>query len=441
MSDFWQRNVLYFGLLALVALVTGLSSGAANGFATLAAGLLIFLAYQLWQLRKLERWLAQPGSRWTPDAGGVWGEVFSRLYRLLRTQTQSQERLSTALDRLLQVTSAMPDGVLVLDEEDRIALCNRAAEEHLGIDPERDIGQQITFLVRDPRFVTYLSAGSPGEPLVLRLPRNLERALSLQLVPYGEARRLLISRDVTRLEQLETMRRDFIANVSHELRTPLTVVGGFLETLSDAEKPEPAMTRRALALMSDQTRRMQRLVEDLLTLSRLEDDHNLPREEEVDVPDLVRVLHQEAQSLSGGRHRIRVRIESRLWVRGAPDELRSAFGNLVSNAIRYTPEGGQITLAWEGVSGQVAFSVADTGIGIPAEHLPRLTERFYRVDRSRSRETGGTGLGLAIVKHVASRHQARMEVSSQPGKGSCFKVLFPAKRTVQPRARVVAEAG
>jgi len=441
LSEFWQRKFLYFGLLSLVALVTGLSSGASTGFATLASGLLVFLTYQLWQLRKLERWVAQPGARRTPDAGGVWGEVFARLHRLVKTQTQSQERLSTALDRLLQVTSAMPDGVVVLDEDDRIALCNRSAEDHLGIDPARDIGQQITFLVRDPRFLAYLTVGSPGEPLVLRLPRNLERALSLQLVPYGESRRLLISRDVTRLEQLETMRRDFIANVSHELRTPLTVVGGFLETLSDAEKPEPAMTRRALVLMSDQTRRMQRLVEDLLTLSRLEDDQNLPREEAVDVPALVRVLHQEAQSLSGGRHRILVRIDSGLWVKGAPDELRSAFGNLVTNAIRYTPEGGQITLSWEETQGgEVCFSVADTGIGIPAEHLPRLTERFYRVDRSRSRETGGTGLGLAIVKHVASRHQARLEVTSEPGRGSRFSVRFTGRRTARAAAREAAEA-
>lgn len=440
MSDLWQRKLLYLGLLALVALVTGLSSDSGTGYATLAAGLLVFLLYQVWQLWKLERWLTHPRTRFIPDAGGVWGEVFARLYRLMKTQTQSEERLTTALDRLIQVTSAMPDGVVVLDEEDRIALCNRAAEEHLGIDPERDIGQQVTFLVRDPRFLAYLGAGSPGEPLLLRLPRNLERALSLQLVPYGESRRLLISRDVTRLERLETMRRDFIANVSHELRTPLTVVGGFLETLSGEERPDPAMTRRALELMSDQTRRMQRLVEDLLTLSRLENEQNVPREEDVDVPDLLRVLHQEAQSLSRGRHRILVRIESGLWVKGAPDELRSAFGNLVSNAIRYTPEGGQITLAWEEASGQALFSVSDTGIGIPAEHLPRLSERFYRVDRSRSRETGGTGLGLAIVKHVASRHQARLEITSQHGKGSRFSVRFPAGRTVQPKLRVAAEA-
>jgi two-component system phosphate regulon sensor histidine kinase PhoR len=435
LSDLWQRNLVLLGLLLLASLFVGLAAGAVKGLLVLCAGLVLVLGNHLRQLGRLEGWLRQPGPpAAVPDARGVWGEVFYRLHRMLRGQSESREQLTLALDRLLQVTAAMPDGVVVLDEADRVVLCNPVAEKHLGLDARQDAGQQITYLVRAPQFAEYLAGGSHGEPLVIRLPRDQLRVLSLQIVPYGASQKLVLSRDITRLEQLETMRRDFIANVSHELRTPLTVVGGFLETLTDAEHPDPAMTRRALALMADQTRRMQRLVEDLLTLSRLENEMEVPREEEVDVPALARLLYHEAHSLSAGRHQVELRLESDLRVQGAAEELRSAFSNLVSNAIRYTPEGGRVTLAWEQAGAEAAFSVTDTGIGIPPEHIPRLTERFYRVDRSRSRETGGTGLGLAIVKHVVNRHQARLEISSEPGRGSSFSVWFPDRRLLAPHA-------
>jgi two-component system, OmpR family, phosphate regulon sensor histidine kinase PhoR len=436
-SPLWHRSVLLLAILALAALITGFSAGAEDGLWVLTAGLALGLFHQLRQLVRLERWLSRPGDP-VPEGSGAWADVFYRLRRMLKRQSQSEERLSSALDKLLQVTAAMPDGVVVLDDLDRIALCNPAAERHFGIDSTRDIGQQITFLVRDPRFVEYLASGEHGEPLTLRLHSELQRVLTVQIVPYGDRQKLVISRDVTRVEHLETMRRDFIANVSHELRTPLTVLSGFLETLSGADKPEPAMFKRALFLMADQTQRMARLVEDLLTLSRLEDERNQLREEDVDMPAMVRDLYHEALSLSAGRHRIAVRMESSAWLRGSPDELRSATGNLISNAVRYTPEGGQIQLAWEEIDGQAVFSVADSGIGIPSEHIPRLTERFYRVDHSRSRETGGTGLGLAIVKHVLNRHQARLEISSQTGKGSRFSAWFPENRLVVARAAASA---
>ncbi|MGH7461913.1 MAG: phosphate regulon sensor histidine kinase PhoR, partial [Longimicrobiales bacterium] len=245
---------------------------------------------------------------------------------------------------------------------------------------------------------------------------------------------LILGRDVSRWEQLETTRRDFIANVSHELRTPLTVVRGFLETLENLENPDPDMMKRSIRLMSQQTDRMTRLVEDLLRLSRLESAQNLLREEDINMPELLRSLHQEALALSGGRHRIRLRLETDDWLKGNSDEMRSAFGNLVSNAVRYTPEGGEIELALERADAQVVFSVRDTGIGIEPQHINRLTERFYRVDKSRSRETGGTGLGLAIVKHVLMRHQARLDVESWPGKGSLFSVSFPDSRVLPARA-------
>jgi len=438
-SDLWQRTLILLGLLILASVSFGLALGAARGFAVLSAGLLLLLVHHLRHMARLERWLRRPGAA-VPEGSGIWGEVFFRLQRLIKSQSQTRDQLTSALDRFRQVTAAMPDGVVVLDEDDRIALCNPAAQRHLGLDPEQDLGQQITYLVRAPQFVEYL-ASDAAEPLLIRLPRDMARALSVQIVPYGDKRKLLLSRDITRLEQLETMRRDFIANVSHELRTPLTVVGGFLETLADAEHPDPAMTRRALGLMTDQTRRMQRLVEDLLTLSRLENEREALRDEAVDVPGLARLLHHEAQSLSGGRHQVELRLDSGAWLHGAGDELRSAFSNLVSNAVRYTPDGGQVSLAWEEIGGQAVFSVSDTGIGIPPEHIPRLTERFYRVDHSRSRETGGTGLGLAIVKHVLNRHGARLEIASRSGQGSRFSAWFPEKRLmVSPPARAASSA-
>jgi two-component system phosphate regulon sensor histidine kinase PhoR len=242
-----------------------------------------------------------------------------------------------------------------------------------------------------------------------------------------------MSRDITRLEGVETMRRDFVANVSHELRSPLTVLCGFLETLVDTPKLDSDLVRRSLNLMQDQAQRMQRLVEDLLTLSRLESAQNPVREERIDVPSLVRALHQDAVALSAGRHHVQLQMESADWIHGSEDELRSAFGNLISNAIRYTPQGGEIRLRWLRQNGEPRFVVEDNGIGIDSQHIPRLTERFYRIDRGRSRETGGTGLGLAIVKHVMSRHQGQLEITSEPGRGSRFSAVFPAQRIALPQ--------
>jgi len=336
--------------------------------------------------------------------------------------------------------AALPDAVVILDEDDRIEWCNPRAEEYFGLDLERDRGQQITYLLRQPQFVDHLEAGTNAEPLVLRISReDGEMMLSVQQVPYGDRQKLILGRDITRWERLETTRRDFVANVSHELRTPLTVVGGFLETLEDMREPDPEMTRRSLQLMMQQTSRMTRLVEDLLTLSRLESTQNPLREEDVHVPELVRALHQDAQVLSADRHRLILKLESGDWLRGNTDELRSAFGNLISNAVRYTPEHGEIEIRWSVLAdGQPAFSVRDSGIGIEPQHIDRLTERFYRVDRSRSRETGGTGLGLAIVKHVLVRHQARLDIQSSPGKGSLFSVIFPEARRLAARSTPLA---
>lgn len=441
-DNFWQRLLVGPAVVGGASLIAWVAFGGTAGLLTLSALLVALLAHDLRNLAALYRWLQRPDPLRMPATTGLWDHLFAHLYRLTRAQARNQEELAVALRRFREAATVFPDGIVILDAQDRIQWCNPTAAKHLGIDPRLDVGQQITRLVRHPRLVEYLDAQNYREPLVIRLERDLPLTAAIQLIPYGDTEKLLISRDITSLERAETVRRDFVANVSHELRTPLTVIAGFLENLADGPGMDPEMQRRALDLLRQQTQRMQRLVEDLLVLSQLEDTRNPLREERVDVPELLRLLYHEAQSLSAGRHRIGLEIKTGAGLLGSAEELRSAFSNLVSNAIRYTPEGGRIEIEWKEEGSELVFSVQDTGIGIEAHHIPRLTERFYRVDRSRSRETGGTGLGLAIVKHVLSRHQGMLEIESEVGKGSRFSARFPeARRLPQKASALVSRAG
>jgi two-component system phosphate regulon sensor histidine kinase PhoR len=377
---------------------------------------------------------------------GVWEHVFSRLYRFTRSTTQHQHRLTAQLARFRSAAQAMPDGVLVLDAEDHIVWANATAERYYGLDARRDAGQPILNLVRNPDFVAYLKSGAFGQPFTLRLARGEELVLSLRIVPYGQDDKLLLARDITQWERLETMRRDFVANVSHELKTPLTVVSGFLETIADGNvRIEESRGKQVLGLMRTQTDRMLRLIEDLLTLSTLESSAQPAREAAIDVHRFLGAIAEDARALSGGRHTVQLKPGPPATLWGDEHEMRSAITNLVSNAIRYTPRDGRITIQWDGHDGEGGgegwIAVEDTGIGIEPRHIPRLTERFYRDDTSRSRDTGGTGLGLAIVKHVLTRHQARLEVTSEIGKGSRFAAVFPPRRVkwLPPQAVAVGE--
>jgi two-component system, OmpR family, phosphate regulon sensor histidine kinase PhoR len=438
---FWWRPL---GVLAGVLLIAAMIWSAADAAAALGflAGVqALVMLRRLWQEFRLARWLENPDEVTPPNATGTWGDIFYRLEKLQRRQKASRSELSNALEQFEHAAMAVPDGMVILNRSDQIEWCNPASRKYLGLDCQRDRGQFLRYLMRQANFLEFLDASDYSRRLVCKSPINRETILSLQLVPFGAAQKLLVARDITELERVDAMRRDFIANVSHELRTPLTVVGGFVETLADAPALPREDTLRYYELMLDNTRRMQRLLDDLLTLSRLESADNSLKEERVEVPEMMRSLESEAQSLSRGRHAVHLRLESARWVRGARQELRSALSNLVSNAVRYTPAGGEITLAWSNRGDEAVFTVTDTGEGIAAEHIPRLTERFYRVDRSRSRETGGTGLGLAIVKHVLTRHGARLEVQSIPGKGSTFSVVFPAQcieqSDVPEQARII----
>ena len=403
----------------------GAAAGPATGWAAFALALLALLAYHVRHLARLARWLADPVPGKVPEGSGTWDDVLNALHKYERAAVRRESELEEALTRFRRAAQALPDGVIMLDAESRIEWCNNAAAAQLGLDPRADVGQSIANLVRAPAFVDYLAARDQATSV--RVPIG-GAIFALQLVPYGESQKLLLSRDVTQAERLETMRRDFVANVSHELRTPLTVLVGFLETVREL-KLDPQRTRDYLGMMQEQAARMHRIIEDLLTLSLLESAPP-PAAERVSTRPLLERVLADAQALSGGRHRISLQGAPAVDLLGSETELASAFGNLVSNAIRYTPQDGQVRIVWQDDGEGSSFSVEDTGIGIAAEHLPRLTERFYRVDRSRSRETGGTGLGLAIVKHAIARHQAHLDVESKEGQGSRFTIRFPAKRTV-----------
>ncbi len=420
----------------------GLIAGAGWGWGVISAGLLGLLLHHVAHAAALTRWLRSPSDQ-VPLGRGAWENTFAGLYRLVRANGRQQYRLSAMLARYNRAGRAMPDGIVVLDSHHRIEWCNPTAEHYLGLDTNRDTGQAIFNLVRQPDFVAYLESGKYHEPLMLRMSRGQGLVLSLRIVPYGQDHKLLLWRDVTHAERIETMRRDFVANVSHELRTPLTVVNGFLETFADgALSMDEPRAREILAMMQEQTGRMRRLVEDLLTLSALESSASPADEAEVDVAALFAALRAEGEALSGGRHRVTAHPGAPATLLGSEKELHSAFGNLVSNAVRYTPAGGEIRLTFHAKDdGGGVFSVSDSGIGFEARHIPRLTERFYRVDSSRSRETGGTGLGLAIVKHVLTRHQGSLDIESEVGRGSRFSAVFPARRVrwgATPKARAIA---
>ena len=422
-------TLLRLGLLAVIGTIVGLVFGVVPALWVIIAGLLLQLAVHMNYAARLAAWLELPRLDDIPNGWGLWANVFARLYRQRRMTEANERRLVENEERFRRTISALPEGIVLIDASLQIDWCNPVAEEHLGVRLSADQGLRITNLVRDPEFVSYMTSAHFEAPLTIRPLGRPGLALEVRIVDFEPARSIIITRDITQRERVDAVRRDFIANVSHELRTPLTVVTGFLEMLLDPRPADAATRQHHLALMHEQAQRMTRLVEDLLTLSQLESRENVVPDDVVDVRQLVREVGDEAKALSSGRHRISIDAPP-AFVRGSRDELRSAFGNLVSNAIRYTPEGGQISLRWTEADGGGQFEVEDTGIGIAAEHLSRLTERFYRIDKSRSRETGGTGLGLAIVKHILLRHAGRLEIASELGRGSTFSAVLPAERMI-----------
>jgi len=418
---FWVPALLRLSLVFVAAGIAWWLFGLVAGLSLALAITVALLVVQLSYLHQLGEWLHHPHSSRLPDGWGSWTDVFARLYRLRRDDERNQQELAEWLARFRQAMHLLPEGVAIMDDVLFLEWCNPTAERHLGLTLDKDKGRRVTNLIRHPEFIDYIILGRYEQPLTLAI-RN--RKLVVQIIPFENRRQILVTHDATETERIEAMRRDFIANASHELRTPLTVIVGFLEiALADPGMDE--RTRVAhLKLMTEQGQRMQRLIEDMLTLSRLESDEYPLKRERVDMHALVEQVALDARALSNGRHAIEFSVEGP-DIMGSTDELRSAFGNLATNAVRYTPEGGRILLSWTRGPNDLRFAVADTGIGIDEQHISRLTERFYRVDKSRSRETQGTGLGLAIVKHVLLRHGGKLAIRSEAGKGSVFTASLP----------------
>lgn len=431
MNQDWQGALVRQLLLLLAGcLLVGLITGEYAW--ALVAGLIGYLGWTLHQMRRLQEWLrrSQPDEP-PPDAHGLWGDIFDNLYQMQRRDLRLRGQLQSVIDRVQGSTAALKDAVVMLDSDGNLEWWNPAAERLLGLKKPQDTGHPVGNLVRHPSFKEYFDSGRHEEPLELSSPVNDRLWLQITITRYGNSEHLMVVRDITRLHQLEQMRKDFVANVSHELRTPLTVISGYLETMLEHIEEMPPRWTRALNQMNQQAGRMQHLLNDLLLLAKLEATSPPTKTQPVAVAALLQSIRGDALALSADRnHVINLEADPTLVLKGSEAELRSAFSNLVFNAVKYTPDGGEIRIRWWHNEHGAHLAVQDSGIGIESKHLPRLTERFYRVDSSRASNTGGTGLGLAIVKHVLLRHQGRLDVNSTPSKGSTFTCHFPLSQAI-----------
>ncbi len=419
----WQKEIGITLLLLMVALITGWMSGHILFFLfLLTLGLLI---WQLFQIGRFEKWIQTGGKKTYPETTGIWEEIYYHVYRIKKNDKRRKKKLSKMIDQFRKSTEALPDAAVVLGGHDEIEWTNKAAREVLGLQ-QSDKGQRIPNLIRFPEFIRYLRSGNYQEAVIVPSPVDSGITLAVRIVSYGAGLRLLLAQDVTQLKRMERMRKDFVANVSHELRTPLTVLKGYLETLQDMDDGQSPLLSQSFQQMQDQTERMQHLVDDLLLLTRLETQQKKPQC--VDVPDLLSQICKEGDTLKQAARRIELTLETDAHINGDEQELRSAFTNLLGNALKYSPENSLVTVRWYRSQDAIVLAVKDQGEGIAAKDIPRVTERFYRVEVKRTPKVNGTGLGLAIVKHVLMRHDARLNIDSELGKGSCFSCHFPVAR-------------
>jgi two-component system, OmpR family, phosphate regulon sensor histidine kinase PhoR len=399
--------------------------------AGVTAALALYLARQLYYLAALRAWVDGPKRVELPEPTGAWGEVYERLLDLQRRNRKRKKRLAAMLAQFQASAEALPDGAIVTEQRGEIVWFNTAARALLGLRGAQDTGQRLVNLLRHPDFTEYFERGDFEKEVEIPSPVNHLATLALRVVPYGDNQRLLMVRDVSELHRLERIRRDFVANASHELRTPLTVLRGYIEMMLPEAQRGLAEWRQPLGEMHAQAARMEALVRDLLKLARLEGETAASRQDVLDAPGLIDRALLEARGLSKGQHRIEATIDPALLLYGRETEAESIFVNLIANAVQYTGADGRIDVRWEPSGDGARFSVTDSGIGVAAEDIPRLTERFYRVDEGRSRASGGTGLGLSIVKHALERHEGRLEIQSRLGAGSTFICHFPPHRVIR----------
>ncbi len=420
----WQKEFIS-GLLLFVAV--SIVGGMTGLFMPLALLLMLgVLMRQLFQINRFEKWIRTGGGSKYPKTTGVWEEIYYHVYRIKKNEKKRKKKLGKMVDQFRQSTEALPDAAVVLGSNDEIEWANKAAREVFGLQ-QSDKGQRIPNLIRFPEFIRYLKSGNYSEPVILPSPVNNRITLAVRIIAYGAGLRLLLAQDVTELKKMERMRKDFVANVSHELRTPLTVLKGYLETLQDMDDGESPLLTTSFQQMQGQTERMQHLVDDLLLLTRLETQQK--KTECVNIPALLIQICKEAERLHGNvATRIELTLETDVHIVGEEQELRSAFTNLLGNALKYSPEDSVVKVRWYRSKDDIVLDVEDHGEGIAATDIPRVTERFYRSEVKRVKKVGGTGLGLAIVKHVLMRHDAKLNIASELGKGSRFGCHFPFKR-------------
>ena len=426
----WQIEIKRVLIVLAASWLVGMVLGAVSLIMVLSV--LGYLAHSFYQLLIFQRWLrnlANDERQEPPESSGVWGEIFDGIYRLQRRERDAVQYLKSILDKAQESSAALEIAVVMISAKDHLSWWNKAAETLLGFRTEQDQQQTVTNLLREPRFIEYFEKRLYAEPLRITSPINKKQMLEFQITLFGEGERLMLVRDVSQMHRLESMRTDFVGNVSHELRTPITVINGYLETLLDHRDTLAPRWIKPLEQMHQQAQRMENIVRDLLTLSRLE-TKSLPRvQDEILVPSLLREIKNEAElAFAAKQHTYFLECDGDYRLRGSTNELYSAISNLVFNASKYTPTSGEIHIYLRGTERGLDVEVQVNGAGIEEHHLPRLTERFYRVDESRSTDTGGTGLGLAIVKHVLARHGATLEIFSTLGTGSRFICHFPAER-------------
>jgi two-component system phosphate regulon sensor histidine kinase PhoR len=419
----WQKEIsLVLLLLIMVSVVGGLT----GLFLPMLFILLLFLLiYQVYQISRFEKWISMGGRGRYPETKGIWEEIYYHVYRIKKNEKKRKKKLGKMIDQFRKSTEALPDAAVVLGGTDEIEWENKAAREVLGL-KQSDKGQRIPNLIRFPEFISYLRSGNYNEAVIIPSPVDDRITLEVRIVAYGAGLRLLLAQDVTQLKKMERMRKDFVANVSHELRTPLTVLKGYLETLQDMDDRNSPLLTTSFKEMQAQTERMQHLVDDLLLLTRLETQQKKPQC--INIPDLLSQICKEGDTLENANGRIELTLQSDAHIFGEEQELRSAFTNLLSNALKYSQEVSVVKVRWFQSNDTIVLEIEDQGEGIAAADIPRVTERFYRCEVKRSRKVNGTGLGLAIVKHVLIRHDAKLNILSELGKGSCFSCYFPVTR-------------
>ena len=424
----WQKEFNSVVLLfLLVSILGGLTGFFLHLLLLLVTGLLI---YQLYQINRFERWISTGGRGQYPKTTGVWEEIYYHVYRIKKAEKRRKRKLSKVIEQFRQSTEALPDAAVVLGANDEIEWANRTARHVLGLQ-QSDKGQRIPNLIRFPEFIRYLKSGHYEESVIVPSPVNSQISLAVRVVSYGAGLRLLLAQDVTQLKKMERMRKDFVANVSHELRTPLTVLKGYLETLQEVDGGESPLLTSSIVQMQSQTDRMQQLVDDLLLLTRLETQQR--KAQCIDVPALLTQICQESSAAQKNPARIELILATTVHITGEELALRSAFSNLLSNALKYSPDDTSVKVRWYQNAESVIMSVEDKGEGIAAADIPRVSERFYRVEVKRNKKVSGIGLGLAIVKHALMRHDARLVISSELGKGSCFSCHFPVSQICTPK--------